>query len=186
MRRPGSTAHAHVGAVDSIMARRPPPIWIALLAVVFVYGALSVAVVRLFRLPPTFPAPTWLTWFVGAVLIVAGLAVLGFAIRHLSLRRAFGTEIYASPAESVLVTTGPYAYVRNPLYLGATVALIGWTVLLHSVILAVATALMIIHFALVAKWEERELLSRLGDRYDTYRRATPLFFPRLRSDRRRG
>lgn len=168
------------------MARRPPPIWIVLLAVVLVYGALSVAAVRLFRLPPTFTAPTWLSWFVGGLLILVGMAVLGIAIRHLSLRRAFGTEIYASPAESVLVTTGPYAHVRNPLYFGATIALIGWTLLLRSVILAVVTVLMIIHFVFVAKWEERELLSRLGDRYDAYRRATPLFIPRLPGRKRRG
>lgn len=168
------------------MARHPPPIWIVLLAVVLVNGALSVAVVRLFRLPPTFTAPTWLTWFVGGLLILAGMAVYGFAIRHLSLRRAFGTEIYASPAESVLVTTGPYGYIRNPLYLGAAIALIGWTLLLHSVILAVATVLMIILFVFVAKWEQRELLSRLGDRYDAYRRATPLFIPRLPGRRPRG
>ncbi|MFI5179794.1 MAG: methyltransferase family protein [Thermoanaerobaculia bacterium] len=161
------------------MARHPPPIWILLVAVVLVYGALSVAVVRVFRLPSTFTAPAWLTWIVGGFLILAGMAIYGFAIRHLSLRRAFGREIYASPAESVLVTTGPYAYLRNPLYLGAAVALIGWSLLLHSVILAVATVLMIPHFVFVAKWEERELLSRLGEKYDAYRRATPLFIPRL-------
>ena len=168
------------------MARHRPPIWIILPAVVLVYGTLSVTVVRLVGLPYTFPAPIWLTWFIGGLLIAVGMAVLGFAIHHLSLRRAFGAEIHASPAESVLVTTGPYAYVRNPLYLGATIALIGWTLLLHSFILAVATPLMIIHFILVAKWEERELLSRLGDRYDAYRRVTPLFLPRLPNRKSRG
>ena len=168
------------------MTRHRPPIWIILPAVVLVYGAISVAVVRFVGLPLAFPAPTWLTWFIGGFLIVVGMAVLGFAIHHLSLRRAFGAEIYASPAESVLVTTGPYACVRNPLYLGVIIALIGWTLLLHSFILAVATSLMIIHFVLVAKWEERELLSRLGDRYDAYRRVTPLFLPRLPNYKRRG
>lgn len=168
------------------MARRPPPIWIVLPAVVLVNGALSVAAVRLFRLPPTFMAPTWLTWFVGGLLILVGMAIYGFAIHHLSLRRAFGTEIYASPAESVLITRGPYACVRNPLYLGATIALIGWTLLLRFVILAVATALMIILFVFVAKWEERELLSRLGEKYEAYRRATPVFIPRLPGRKSRG
>ncbi len=168
------------------MARRPPPIWIVFPAVVLVNGTLSVAVVRFFRLPPTFTAPTWLTWFVGGLLTLVGMATYGFAIRHLSLRRAFGTEIYASPTESVLITTGPYACVRNPLYLGATIALIGWTLLLRFVILAVVTALMIILFVFIAKCEERELLSRLGDRYDAYRRATPLFIPRLPGRKRRG
>ncbi len=168
------------------MARHPPPIWILLLTVVLVYGAVSLGIVHFFRLPPSFPAPGWLRWFVGGLLIGVGMTVLSSAIHHLSLRRAFGVEIYAPPAESVLVTTGPYAHVRNPLYLGATIALVGWTLLLHSTDLAVATLLMIIHFLAVAKWEERELLSRLGERYDTYRRSTPLFIPRLRGLKRHG
>ncbi len=161
------------------MARHPPPLWIALLAVVFVYGAVSVGLVRLLHLPESFAAPAWLTRLVGILFICSGTALVGFAIRHLSLRRAFGREIYAPAVESVLVTSGPYAYVRNPLYLGATIALIGWTVLLCWVLLVVVTVLMVIHFLLVAKWEERELGARLGDSYEAYRRATPLFFPRL-------
>lgn len=168
------------------MTRHPPPIWILLLAVVLVYGAVSVGLVRLLRLPESFVVPPWLAWSAGGLLILLGTAFLGYAIHHLSLRRAFGAEIYASAAESVLVTSGPYAYVRNPLYLGATIALIGWTLLLRSVILVIATVFMIIHFVLVAKWEERELLSRFGDRYEAYRRVTPLFLPRLRGHRPRG
>ena len=157
-----------------------------MIAVVIVDGGLSVAAVRLFGLPRTFAAPAWLTWPVGGLLILVGMTTYAFSIHHLSLRRAFGAEIYASSAESVLVTNGPYARVRNPLYLGAAIALTGWSLLLRSVILGVATTLLIILFALVAKWEERELLSRLGDRYDSYRRATPLFLPRLSARKRRG
>lgn len=159
------------------MARRPPPVWILLLVVVLVYGGLSVAVVRLADLPDEFGAPARLTAPAGILLVAAGMSLLGWAIRTLSLRRAFGTEIYAPASESVLVTTGPYAVVRNPLYVGATIALVGWTLLLHSVILAVATAFMALHFTLVARWEEHELHARVGDRYDAYRRATPRFLP---------
>ena len=167
------------------MARRPPPIWILLLAVVLAYGAVSVALVRLLRLPESFTVAPWLAWSAGGGLVVLGMTLLGLAIRHLSLRRAFGTEIYAPAAESVLVTSGPYASVRNPLYLGATVALIGWTLLLRSVVLAIATGLMVIHFAFVARWEERELLSRFGEAYEAYRRVTPRFLPRPGGVRRK-
>lgn len=167
------------------MARRPPPVWIILLGVIFVYGAAAVALVRLLRLPSDFPAPAWLRWSVGGFLIVAGTALVCLAIRHLSLRRAFGTEIYAPARESTLIATGPYERVRNPLYLGATIALVGWTLLLHSVVLVVVTVLMILHFVCVAKWEERELLARFGDTYDAYRKATPLFLPKLSRTRYR-
>jgi protein-S-isoprenylcysteine O-methyltransferase Ste14 len=162
------------------MIRRPPPIWFFLLAVVLVYGGLSVLMVRLLRLPDTFSGPVLLLRGGGGSLILLGTGLLGLAIRHLSLRRASGCEIYAPPSESTLVTTGPYACVRNPLYVGVTIALLGWTLLLQSNILVIATLMMIGHFMLVARWEERELRSRFGDRYDDYRRATPAFLPRFR------
>jgi len=168
------------------MARRPPPIWILLLTVVLVYGAASVGIVRALDLPESFAIPGWVRWGVGAILIVGGMALLTAAIRHLSLRRAFGLEIFAPAVESALVVSGPYAYVRNPLYLGAGIALIGWTLVLHSVILVVATAFMFVHFFVVAKWEERELSIRLGKPYESYRESTPLFFPRLFGGTRRG
>jgi protein-S-isoprenylcysteine O-methyltransferase Ste14 len=135
------------------------------------------------RLPDTFSGPVLLTGGTGGLLILFGVGLIGVTIRHLSLRRALGREIYAPPSESTLVTTGPYACVRNPLYVGATIALVGWTLLLRLNVLAVATLLMIVHFSLVAKWEERELRSRLGERYEAYRRATPAFLPRFRSRR---
>ena len=168
------------------MARHPPPIWIALLAAVLAYGAVSIGLVHLLQLPESFAAPGWLTWPAGGLFAGFGTALVGYAIYHLSLRRAFGAGIYAPRAESVLVTSGPYACVRNPLYLGATIALIGWTLLLRSVLLVAATVLMVIHFFLLAKWEERELRARLGERYEAYRHATPLFVPRFRSHRSRA
>jgi len=160
------------------MSRRIPPVWLALLSVILAYGFLGVLVVRLLGLGDTFPAPVALARVSGALFVVLGMWLLGWAIHHLSLRRAFGREIYAPPSDSTLVTTGPFAYVRNPLYLGAAIALVGWTLFLRSTILVVVTPLMLVHFALVARWEARELSSRLGPRYEAYRRATPSFIPR--------
>jgi protein-S-isoprenylcysteine O-methyltransferase Ste14 len=122
----------------------------------------------------------------GGSLILLGTALLGWAIHHLSLRRAFGREIHAPASESVLITDGPYARVRNPLYLGATIALVGWTLLLRSNILVICTLFMIGHFLFVARWEARELASRLGPEYEAYRRATPAFLPRIWNRRRRS
>jgi len=109
---------------------------------------------------------------IGVPVAFAGLLLRGWAAGHLEKNRQ-------------LAVSGPYAHVRNPLYLGAIVALIGWTLLLRSVVLAIATGLMVIHFAFVARWEERELLSRFGEAYEAYRRVTPRFVPRPGGARRK-
>ena len=161
------------------MRRRPPPVWLFLLSVILVYGALAVLAIRLLGIPDTLPAPAAFARVAGGLLVLLGTGLLGWALRHLSLRRAFGLEIHAPLSESRLVTTGPYAFVRNPLYLGAAIALVGWTLFLRSSVLVVATLLMIGHFLFVARWEARELSARLGAEYEAYRRATPSFIPRF-------
>ena len=163
--------------------KRLPPFWIFPVSAVIVYGGGSVLLVRALRLPETFGAPAWSAYGVGGTLIVLGVSLIAWSFRHLSLRRATGREVYAPAEKSTLVTSGPYAVVRNPIYVGVSTALLGWTLLLRSTILAVATAFMLGHFAFVARWEAREMGARMGERYEAYRRAVPAFMPRLRRRR---
>ena len=165
------------------MLKRLPPFWIFPVSAVIVYGGGSALAVRLLRLPETFAAPAWLSYGVGGTLIVLGVALIGWSLRHLSLRRAAGREVFAKAEKSTLVTSGPYAIVRNPIYIGVSTALLGWTLLLRATVLALATLLMLGHFAFVARWEAREMGARMGERYEAYRRATPAFLPRLRRRR---
>jgi protein-S-isoprenylcysteine O-methyltransferase Ste14 len=80
-----------------------------------------------------------------------------------------------------LVTTGPYAYVRNPMLTGVFALLFGIGLSLGSAsLLVIFTPL----FILVNVWElkvieEPELVKRLGQDYIEYRKRTPMFFPSL-------
>jgi protein-S-isoprenylcysteine O-methyltransferase Ste14 len=78
-----------------------------------------------------------------------------------------------------LTTTGPYAYTRNPLYLGSMLIAFGFAVAAHSWWTALALALL---FALIylptIRSEEEFLRGRFSD-YDDYRKRVPRLFPRL-------
>jgi protein-S-isoprenylcysteine O-methyltransferase Ste14 len=82
--------------------------------------------------------------------------------------------------QEILSVTGPYAYTRNPLYLGSAVLAGGVAVATRSWI---AAALLFTYFAVfysfVMRREERELSTRHGGAFEEYAKAVPLFFPRL-------
>jgi protein-S-isoprenylcysteine O-methyltransferase Ste14 len=104
--------------------------------------------------------------------------LIGWSV--LTFLRAKGTPVPFNPPPQ-LVTTGPYAYVRNPMLTGVFALLFGIGVLLGSAsLLFIFTPL----FILANVWElkvieEPELLKRLGQDYIEYRKRTPMFFPSL-------
>jgi protein-S-isoprenylcysteine O-methyltransferase Ste14 len=82
--------------------------------------------------------------------------------------------------QEVLTVTGPYAYTRNPLYLGSAILTLGIGIAAHSWLSAV---ILFVYFALVyfivMRREEKELRLRHGAAFEEYARAVPLFIPRL-------
>jgi protein-S-isoprenylcysteine O-methyltransferase Ste14 len=82
--------------------------------------------------------------------------------------------------QEVLTVTGPYAYTRNPLYLGSAILTLGAAIGTWSWISA---AVLLVYFALfysiVMQREEQELRTLHHVAFDNYAKAVPLFFPRL-------
>ncbi len=118
----------------------------------------------------------------GSVLLLVGFPVMISALRSLRTHRAFGDEIHKTKEESTLITTGAYAYTRNPLYLSATILFLGWSLVFLSTFLLIVTMLFLPLFRFAAKWEERELTDRFGDEYLSYKERVPFFFPRFPKD----
>jgi len=83
--------------------------------------------------------------------------------------------------QEVLTVTGPYAYTRNPLYLGSAVMAVGSAIAMSS---WVSASILILYFAIfystVMRREEKELRMHHGDAFEKYASAVPLFLPRLR------
>ena len=80
-----------------------------------------------------------------------------------------------------LVVSGFYRYVRNPIYVGFLVVLLGQVLLFGSLgLLEYTAAAWCIGAAAVRLYEEPILGRKFGAEYQTYRRAVPAWFPRRR------
>ena len=114
-------------------------------------------------------SPTPLAIALGAAIAAAGLVVRGAAAGHL---RKLET----------LTTSGPYAWVRNPLYFGSALLAAGFAVAGHSLWAAlVLVGYFGTFYPVVMKKEEGELRERYGAAFIEYAKRVPLFFPRLPS-----
>lgn len=79
-----------------------------------------------------------------------------------------------------LITGGPFAYVRNPIYLGSILIGIGMSTIISDprAFLFAFAAFAILYLAIIPA-EERYLSAQFGDAYATYRSAVPRMLPRL-------
>ena len=78
-----------------------------------------------------------------------------------------------------VVATGPYRWVRNPIYLAALLVVLGeaW-LFLSPPLLVYAAAMAVFCHLFVTGYEERKLSRQFGDSYLEYRRTGPRWIPR--------
>jgi protein-S-isoprenylcysteine O-methyltransferase Ste14 len=120
---------------------------------------------------PPVPGAWWVP-LLSSLLLVAGMVCAVVAL--LTLGRSFGIL----PEARGLVTTGPYRYVRHPLYTAEAIAALGLLLpVLSPLSLAIYGALLALQ-ALRARYEE-EVLRAAYPQYDAYRRTTWRFVPGL-------
>ncbi len=123
--------------------------------------------------------PFWIGLMTGG----AGVVLLAWTILDFA-RRGRGTLAPWSPTER-LVTSGPYRVVRNPMYLGVYLVLLGEAALSGSLaVLVWGIAFAAVSATFVLHYEEPNLERRFGEDYRRYCRAIPRWLPRI--TRRRG
>ena len=104
------------------------------------------------------------------------LAGFGFAVwARVHIGRNWGMPMSLREGHE-LVTSGPYAYVRHPIYSGLTLAMIGSALALNLLWLLVF-ALYFAYFLLSARSEEATMLAQFPDAYPAYRRRTKMLIP---------
>jgi protein-S-isoprenylcysteine O-methyltransferase Ste14 len=150
------------------------------LAVPYFVGALLYAFIPSSICPLQIPLPDLFR------LLMTCLATLGIAFAVwglLVLGRNWAPSMTGVRKDTELVTTGPYAIVRNPIYSGALVFLpslalvaANWLMLLPGLLLC----------AILYKYvgeEEATLVAHFGDAYREYMTRTPRLVPKLRRAR---
>ena len=145
-----------------------------LLVLVFVVVALNID--RLIGITSIFSNP--LNIILSLPVFSLALFLIGWSVQN--FLKAKGTPVPFNPPP-ILVTTGPYAYTRNPMLTGVFSLIFGVGVLFGSAsLLVVFTPLFIfINFWDFKSIEEPELDKRLGEEYIEYRERTTMFFPGL-------
>ena len=122
------------------------------------------AALYLFELWRREPRPAWIAW--SAALVIPGLWLRGFASGTVKKNRE-------------LAVTGPYAYTRNPLYLGSILIAAGFAVALMSWLVALALALMFAAIYVPVIASEERFLRAAFPGFDEYCRRVPRLIPRL-------
>jgi protein-S-isoprenylcysteine O-methyltransferase Ste14 len=126
----------------------------------------------------TGPADLGAPELVGVLAAILGAAVSMWCILTF-VRVGRGTPAPFDPPRR-LVVRGPYRLVRNPMYLGAALALAGATIVYHSVaLLGYLVALGVVTQGLVTWYEEPTLNRLFGSDYEAYRREVRRWLPRL-------
>jgi protein-S-isoprenylcysteine O-methyltransferase Ste14 len=119
-----------------------------------------------------FARPTPVALVAGACVSVLGLGIRAWASGHIR-------------KNAELATSGPYAFTRNPLYFGSFLLGLGFTIASGRWLLAVLFAALFIGIYFPVMRVEASTMAQLfGSDFDVYRRAVPLFFPRLTPYRR--
>lgn len=94
------------------------------------------------------------------------------------IRRGGGGPGMDTPPER-LVTTGPFAWCRNPMYLGHVIFLVGLTLTLQSALAAAITAYTVVWFQFRVARDERRLAERFGQPYLDYKARVRRWIPGL-------
>jgi protein-S-isoprenylcysteine O-methyltransferase Ste14 len=114
-----------------------------------------------------FARPFFSVLIIGGIVASSGLFIRAWASGH----------IHKSER---LAVSGPYAFTRNPLYLGSFVLAVGLTIATGVWWLSLITAALFVGIYLpVMRVEEQDLRSRFGDEFEVFAANVPLFIPRL-------
>jgi protein-S-isoprenylcysteine O-methyltransferase Ste14 len=160
--------------ISAVSASSPDPIFVRLGGWLFPRRTWipHPLVVALLVIPPeTLPA-----WWIaaGAAVVLAGEWLRIAGVRHIGV-----ISRTRSDRLGPLVDTGPFAWVRNPLYLGNIALWVGFAFMARLPWLAlVILALLFLEYHAIVSWEERLLASRIGDAYVQYMTRVPRWMPK--------
>jgi protein-S-isoprenylcysteine O-methyltransferase Ste14 len=116
--------------------------------------------------------------FIGLVPIILGVAIY-FWCSHSFVFFGKGTPLLFTPTKN-LVVTGLYRFVRNPMYTGALLVVLGEALLFQSKGLIIyALVIFGVAYFVILFFEEPYLADKFGKSYELYRQSVRRWIPRL-------
>jgi protein-S-isoprenylcysteine O-methyltransferase Ste14 len=122
-----------------------------------------------------WPAGLWLFWL-GAVVTIAGLLFAVWAREHLGSNWSRSVTIKQGHE---LITTGPYAVVRHPIYTGILTGFLGVAIAISQVRGLIVFVLIFLVFWVKLRMEEQWMRTQFGETYATYAHQTAALVPYL-------
>ncbi len=125
-----------------------------------------------------FAKPTDFSLLLGAL-----CAILGEAIRFWGVAYAGSlTRVTGSVGAPEVIVAGPFAYVRNPLYVGNILLYVGIGVMSNALfpwLIVAASVYFVFQYSLIVSLEEEFLEKEFGAAYLEFKKQVPRFVPRL-------
>jgi len=117
-----------------------------------------------------------LLYFPGMIFLLWGRLALG---KNYFVSTGLGAQLFA---DHQLVTSGPYAILRHPMYAGLLLAALG-SLLIYATWTTVYFACFAPLITLRARREEQALAAEFGEQWQEYCKRVPAFLPRIRKER---
>ena len=124
----------------------------------------------------------WPLFVIGTAMYLTTWVMEKLVRKHLKWRILVGVPELKGES-SQLIDQGIYRLVRHPRYLAILIGIVGWSLMTNYVGVYVLSLVTIPLLVAVAMLEERELVTRFGDRYIEYRKKVPQIIPTIASFR---
>ena len=142
----------------------------------FVFGFELILSPGTFAFAYSFPYPSWIRWL-GVLALAGGVTLLRLSHHHLG--RSFHSLV-VSKADRVLVDTGPYRWIRHPIYTAYLVNYVSGGLVAGNLVL---TFVPVIFFGLLVlvrvDKEEALLIDEFGQSYRDYMKRTGRLWPKV-------
>lgn len=113
----------------------------------------------------------WFVWPLGISLLLFGIFLRIWAQQHLH---------YRLKVRKTLTITGPYSFVRNPMYIGNILICLGATVISELLWFVPITFFYCVGvYSFVVRYEEAHLLEKYGESYCKYKAEVPRWLPKV-------
>lgn len=118
------------------------------------------------------------SWVIGGIVILSGEFLRLWGVTYAGSLTRTTTSVKANE----LITSGPFAHVRNPLYIGNILIYVGFGILslaLFPYLTIIALVWFVFQYTLIINLEQEFLVSKFGKIYDEYAENVPKIIPKL-------